>query len=110
MSVDIEFLSLQRIAAIFNMPVEQLRLDWVFGSDLKSSFRSDFARNEFDVVNDDIHDVADRDALRLIGEGHVVISTVGKYCEFMVNLSRKNPDVVRRVLTSSTGLPERSGL
>ena|ERR1700754_3902565 len=110
MSVDIELLSLQRIAAIFKMPVEQIRLEWVFGTHLKSSFRSDFARNEFDVINDDIHDVADKNAIRLLGEGELVISTVGEYCEFMVNLSRQNPEGVRRVLTSSTGLHVKSGL
>jgi hypothetical protein len=110
MSVDIEFLSRQRLAAIFNIPVDQIRPDWIFGSDLKSSFRSDFARNEFDVVNDDIHDVADRNATRLLGEGRLAISTVGEYCEFMVNLSRNNFDVVKRVLTSITGLHGRPGL
>lgn len=108
--MDIGFLSLQRIAAVFGTPVEQLRREWIFGVDLKSSFRSDFARNEFDVINDDIHDVADRDTLRLLDEGRLVISTIGEYCEYMASMSQKNARAVRDVLMSSTGVRRKSRL
>lgn len=102
-SLDIEFLALQRIAAIFNVPAENLRPEWVFGGQLKSSFQSDFIRNEFDVISDDIHDVADKATLRLMDSGQLVISTVGEYCDFMVKLSHENAQGVKHVLTSKNG-------
>lgn len=107
MSKDIEVLSLQRIAAVFGMPVEELRPEWLFGVDLKSSFTSDFARNEFDAINDDIHDVADSGALRRLNEGRLVISTVRDYCEFMVKMGDKNAKAVGDVLMSHPGIRKK---
>lgn len=103
MSMEIEILALQRIAAVFDTPVEQLRPEWVFGGDLKSSSRSDFARNEFDAINDDVHDVADSGVLRLLDEGQLFISTVSEYCEFMVKMGGKNAKAVVDVLMSHNG-------
>lgn len=109
--MDIGFLSLQRIAAVFGTPVEQLRRDGYLALILKSSFRSDFAfEADFDVINDDIHDVADRDTLRLLDEGRLVISTIGEYCEYMASMSQKNARAVRDVLMSSTGVRRKSRL
>lgn len=98
-----ELLALQRIAAVFNLPVEQLRPEWIFGTDLKSSFRSDFARNEYDVLGDDVRDVADKATLRLINSGELEVRTVREYCEFMAKMSRDNPREVKFVLTPKSG-------
>lgn len=103
MSIDFELLALNRIAAVFNLPIEQLRPEWAFGTDLKSSFRSDFARNEYDVIADDVRDVADRATLRLINSGKLVVRTVRDYCEFMVKMSLANHREVEFVLTSKSG-------
>jgi hypothetical protein len=109
MSDNFELLALERIAAVFNLPVEQLRPEWTFGTDLTSSFRSDFARNEYDVLGDDVRDVADKPALRLINSGELEIHTVREYCEFMATMSRDNPKEVKFVLTSKSGRYKRSG-
>lgn len=88
----------QRIAWIFSISAESLQPQWTFGVELKSSFRSDFRRNEYDHLSDDIHDVADRATLRLFAEGELVIRTVGDYCQLMVNQSKVNLSLVRGVL------------
>jgi len=90
--------ALQRIAWIFSIPAESLQSQWIFGVELKSSFRSDFRRNEYDHLSDDIHDVADRATQRLFAEGTLVIRSVGDYCQLMVNQAKANPSLVRGVL------------
>lgn len=90
--------AIQRIAWIFSIPAELLRPEWRFGVELKSSFRSDFRRNEYDHLNDDIHDVADRATLRLFADERLVIRTVGDYCQLMVDQSKARPSLVRDVL------------
>ena len=90
--------ALQRIAWIFSIPVESLQSQWIFGVELKSSFRSDFRRNEYDHLSDDIHDVADRANHRLFAEGMLMIRSVGDYCQLMVHQARANPSLVRDVL------------
>jgi hypothetical protein len=88
--------ALLRLSEIFGIPVAKLSLDRRFGDDLKASFVSDFRRNEFDKVNDDIHDVADREITKEMASGRLTIYTVGDYCDHMVRCSRtKRKDVLR---------------
>jgi hypothetical protein len=92
-----------RIAEIFNIPVEQLRLDSMFGEYLKPSFVSDFRHNELDRVDQDIHDVADRKIIRELREGVIIIRTVGEYCDFMVRCYETKPEDVNKILRLSPG-------
>lgn len=90
--------ALLRLSGIFGIPVTDLSPDRRFGDDLKASFVSDFRRNEFDKVNDDIHDVADREITREMASGRLTIHTVGDYCDHMVRCSKSRLKEVRRVL------------
>ena len=88
--------ALVRLSGIFKVPVAALTPECRFGDDLKASFISDFRRNEFDQVNDDIHDVADRTIAKELGSGNLTIKTVGDYCDHMVRCSKtKRKDVVK---------------
>lgn len=89
--------ALLRVARLFRMPVAELRLDHTFGVDLKPSFVSDFRRNEFDQIDDDIHDVADRTVAKEFKSGKLVIQTVGDYCDHLVRCSRTKPKDVERI-------------
>ncbi len=90
--------ALLRLSGIFGIPVADLDPDRRFGDDLKASFVSDFRRNEFDKVNDDIHDVADKEVTNEMASGRLTIHTVGDYCEHMVRCSRTKRKDVERVL------------
>jgi hypothetical protein len=95
---EIERRAVERVASIFSVPVGKVERNWRFGHELKSSFRSDFRRNELDRINDDIHDVADREVLREYKAGVLTISTVGDYCDLMVRCSKKEERKVLQVL------------
>jgi hypothetical protein len=74
--------ALLRLSEIFGIPVAKLSLDRRFGDDHK--------------VNDDIHDVADREITKEMASGRLTIYTVGDYCDHMVRCSRtKRKDVLR---------------
>ncbi|MBI5874380.1 MAG: hypothetical protein HZB81_00765 [Deltaproteobacteria bacterium] len=90
--------ALVRIAEIFDIPVEQLRLDTKFGEDLKASFVSDFRYNEFDKVDFDIRDVADRKITKELNKGLLTIRTVGDYCDHMVRCYETKPKDVTIIL------------
>lgn len=83
--------ALLRVARLFRVPVDELRLDHIFGVDLKPSFVSDLRRNEFDQIDDDIHGVADRTVAKEFKSGKLVIRTVGDYCDHLVRCSRTKP-------------------
>ncbi len=87
-----------RIADIFKIPINILRDDSKFGEDLKASFVSDFRHNEFDIVDQDIHDVADRKIAEELGKGIVIIQTVEEYCDHMVRCYETNPEDVTQIL------------
>jgi len=93
-----------RVASLFNVSADTLGLDVAVGEGLKASFVSDFKANEFDQLDYDIRDVADRQTLKEMGNGVLVIRTVGDYCEHMVRCYRTKPEDVIRVLR--IGQPE----
>lgn len=95
--------ALVRIAEVFNILVEKLRLDFVFGEDLKPSFVSDWRENEFDKLYYDIRDVADRKIARELSKGVIIIRTVRDYCDHMVRCYETKPKDVCEIL----GLPEK---
>lgn len=95
---EIERRAVERVASIFSVPVDMVERNWRFGHELKSSFRSDFRPNELDRINDDIHDVADKEILREFTAGVLTISTVGDYCDLMVRCSKKEEGKVLQLL------------
>ena len=95
---EIERRAVERVASVFSVPVGKVERNWRFGHELKSSFRSDFRRNELDRINDDIHDVADGEILREFTTGILTISNVVDYCALMVRCSRKGEGKVLRLL------------
>lgn len=90
--------ALQRLAEVFRVPESSLSNEARFGHELKAAPASDFKSNEFDVIDDDIKDVADRRLLKEMSQGVLVICTVGEYCDHMVRCSSLKPKEVARVL------------
>lgn len=87
-----------RVARIFGLDLDALSLSAEFGRELKSSFVSDFRLNEFDKIDQDIKDVADRATRKRLGSGELVIRTVADYCDHMVACYAKSPEKVARLL------------
>lgn len=87
-----------KVSGLFNVQPDSLALDAAFGEELKASFTSDFRANEFDQLDRDIRDVADRDVLKQLSSGALVIRTVGDYCDHMARCYRTKPKEVIRVL------------
>lgn len=94
--------ALARIADLFNIPIEELRLDAVLGKDLHATFRSYFRHNEMDRVDFDIRDVADRKINKELNNGETTIYTVGDYCDHMVRCYETKPEDVSRILKLPT--------
>ena len=94
--------AISRVAHVFNLKPDAFAIDTAFGDVLKASFISDFKANEFDQLDFDIHDVADKQTLKALGSGSLVIRTVGDYCEHMVRCYRTKPVEVMRVLGISS--------
>ncbi|AEG01996.1 hypothetical protein [Methylomonas methanica] len=90
--------ALARIACLFDVDPATLALDSEFGIDLKASFISDFKTNEFDQLDYDIRDVADRPTLKELSSGKLVIRTVDDYCEHMVRCYYTKPAEVMHIL------------
>lgn len=90
--------SLRHLAAVFGVPEASLSLNSRFGQELMANPASDFRANQFDIIDSDIKDVADKRLLKEMAQGTLVIQTVGDYCEHMVRCSRINPEEVARVL------------
>lgn len=87
-----------RIATVFAIIPEEMRNSSAFGEDLRCSFVSDFRSNEFDRLDQDIKDVADRETRQRLANGELVIRTVGDYCDHMVRCFATNPTEVARLL------------
>lgn len=100
--------ALLRLAQIFHAPVATLKPELQFGIDLKASFVSDFRRNELDRVNDDIHDVADREIAKELASARLVIQTVQDYCAHMVRCSTVKPKDVTKLLKLDDDQRKRS--
>jgi hypothetical protein len=90
--------SLRHLAEVLGVPEVSLSLDDRFGQELRAKPGSDFKTNQFDIVDGDIKDVADKRLLKEMAQGRLVIQTVGDYCEHMVRCSSINPEEVVRVL------------
>ncbi len=93
--------ALRRLAAVFGVAESEISPDAKFGRELKANGRSDFKLNEFDLIDDDIKDVADADTRRRLANGAFEVATVRDYCDHMVRSSTTNARMVARVL----GLP-----
>ncbi|MEC5207861.1 hypothetical protein QF022_002817 [Vogesella perlucida] len=89
--------SLRHLAEVFGVPETSLSLAVRF-DELAADPVSDFKRNQFDIVDDDIRDVADKRLLKEMAQGKLVIQTVGDYCDHMVRCSRIHPEEVSFVL------------
>lgn len=57
-----------------------------------------FKRNALDIIDDDIHDVADREILKEMVNGQLIIYTVQDYCNHMVRCYQRKPDDVKHAL------------
>jgi hypothetical protein len=87
-----------RIAHLFGIQPDLLVNEAAFGKELKASFVSDFKENEYDKVDHDIKEVADRSILKELSSGQLIIQTVKDYCDHMVRCYENNPSAVRHVL------------
>ncbi|MBR0566158.1 hypothetical protein J5J83_08520 [Azoarcus sp. L1K30] len=101
--------ALQRLAEVFRFPESSLSNEARFGHELKAAPASDFKSNEFDIIDDDIKDVADSLLLKKMLQGVLVIRTVGEYCDHMVKCSSLKPKEVARVLRLPVEGAEQTG-
>lgn len=100
-----------RVAKAFGLSANELPLKAEFGKDLDASFVSNFRFNEFDRLDFDIRDVADRATLRRLEDGSLMIRTVADYCEHMVACYATNPREVLRLLDlQDDGIRGRPGM
>jgi len=60
--------------------------------------KMDFRHNEFDKVDQDIHDVANQTIAAELSKGVVTIRTVEEYCNYMVRCYEAKPDDVKKIL------------
>lgn len=90
--------ALLRLAVVFGVPVESLSFDMRFGDELKARPVSYFKDNEFDVIDNDIKDVADKYILKEMERGALEIRTVADYCDHMVRCDAIKPVDVARLL------------
>jgi hypothetical protein len=95
--------SLQRLASVFKVEIDTLQPGTRFGEDLKARPVADFKANEFDIIDGDIKDVADKPLLRAISRGDLEIRTVGDYCDHMVRCYSTKPKDVARLLSLAQG-------
>lgn len=93
--------ALSRIARLFDVDLTQISMLARFDTAFQVSFVSDFRRNEFDKLLDDVRDVADWSVLRRIESGDLEIATVADYCDHMVRCYKTKPDAVAAVLDTT---------
>lgn len=91
--------ALQRLASVFKVEVNTLSTTARFGEDLKAKPVSNFRLNEFDIIDGDIRDVADKSLLKAMGCGELEIRTVADYCDHMVRCYAVKPKDVARLLS-----------
>jgi hypothetical protein len=90
--------AVRRLAEVFRVPESSLSNDMRFGHELQAAPASDLKANEFDVIDDDIKGVADRQLLKAMAQGRLEICTVGDYCEHMIRCNAIKPKEVTRLL------------
>jgi len=98
--------ALLRIAKVFNVSVDSLRLENKFGEELKARSSSGiFKKNEYDQIENDIYDVANRQAYKKLSSGNLMIRTVGDYCDYMIRSYEVKPTDVKHVLEIPNDVP-----
>jgi hypothetical protein len=88
--------ALRWLGWLFNVPQEAVRADSEFGSDLKSSFESDFSENELATVSEEVLYIR-----RCVGDNLSMvptIRTVGDFCALVERYQSVNPSGCRRLL------------
>ena len=95
--------AIKRIAEVFDVPKNNLKLEHRFDVELQASFVSDFRDNEYDQINSDIQDVADKQTLKQLQSGDLTISTVEDYCVYMFRSFERKTKDVRKVLGLTSG-------
>jgi hypothetical protein len=91
--------ALQRLAAVFKVEIDSLSPAARFGEGLKARPASDFKANEFDIIDGDIKDVADKPLLKAMSRGELEIRTLADYCDHMVRCYATKPKDVARLLS-----------
>lgn len=86
--------SIKKLAEIFKIPIESIQLDYQFGKELDASFVSDWSYNELDQVLHDVRDVADRNIIKELEAGNLIIETLEKYCNHMIRCYKTEPKEV----------------
>lgn len=95
---DIFTLAKSRVENLFNYEAGVLTGAEVFGQDLVATSRSDFSINEMDKILDDIRDACDKELLKKINTGELIIVTVEDYCNHMCICFEKKPSHVIKIL------------
>lgn len=90
--------ALRRLADVFQVTEASRSLADRFGEELQAAPATDFRLNEFDILDDDIRWVADKQLLRDMARGSLVIRTVEDYCNHMIRCSQINPTRVTEIL------------
>jgi hypothetical protein len=90
--------ALRRLAEVFRVSERELSNEMRFGYELRAVPASCFKLNEFDLIDNDIKDVSDRQLLKKMSQGALVICTVGEYCDHMVKCCLIKPNEVAQVL------------
>jgi RHS repeat-associated protein len=108
--------ALQLLTEVLEVAAESLPHDARFGEELKAQTVSSFKRPAFNIICDDVTDVADKPIRKEIGQGKLVIKSVGDYCDHMVRCSRisNNGNQVVNYYTPtgsvSSLVPQQTGL
>jgi hypothetical protein len=90
--------ALRRLADVFQVAQAALSPAHRFGEELQAAPATDFRLNQFDVLDDDVKQVADKQLLQHMARGSLVIRTVDDYCNHMVRCSQMNPARVTEIL------------
>lgn len=90
--------AIERLAKVFGVDVSELKAEVDLTTHFTVKPSSFFKRNEFDIISDDINDVANNRMLKKIRKGEVEIRTVGEYVNYMIECYRENPKMVESVL------------
>ena len=91
--------ALHRLASVFHVDPATLFPSARFGEQLKAGPKSFFGDNEFELIDHDIKDVADKSLLKAMARGELEIRTVSDYCDHMVRCYSIKPTEVARLLS-----------
>ena len=90
--------ALVRLSSIFSVPVKILDGDMLITKIKEPRKISLLKRNEYDIVADDIRDVASTRILKLINNGDLTIITVDDYVNHMISCYKEVPRLVNNLL------------